>query len=108
MGFTMHDTVKIKLLVLLLSTVLTGISVALFFIDRSLSWTTGKIVSCVIVNLWLFFIIPALRNSYNLNRGKSYEEWFKMGLAFGASGIAIPLLLAPYFGLIYYFTFKDN
>ena len=104
----MHDTVRIKLIVLLLSAILVGISVLLFFIDHSLSWTTEKIVSCVIVNVWLFFIIPALRNSYNLNRGKSYAEWFKMGMDFGASGIAIPILLAPYFGLVYYFTFKDN
>ncbi len=104
----MYDTVRMKLIVLLLSTILVGISVSLFFIDRSLSWTAEKIVSCVIVNVWLFFMIPALRNSYNLNRGKSYEEWFKMGLAFGASGIAIPLLLAPYFGSVYYFTFKDR
>ena len=104
----MYDTVRMKLIVLLLSTILLGISVSLFFIDRSLSWTAEKIVSCVIVNVWLFFMIPALRNSYNLNRGKSYEEWFKMGLAFGASGIAIPLLLAPYFGSVYYFTFKDR
>lgn len=105
---TMYDTVRIKLIILLLSAILIGISVFLFFIDQSLSWTTEKIISCVIVNVWLFFIIPALRNSYNLNRGKSYEEWFKMGFAFGASGIAIPLILAPYFGLVYYFTFKDN
>ncbi len=104
----MHDTVKIKLIVLFLSVLLIGISILLFFIDRSLSWTIGKIVSCVIVNVWLFFMIPALRHSYNLNRGKSYAEWFKMGLAFGASGIAIPVLFAPYFGLVYYFTFKDN
>ena len=104
----MHDTVRIKLIVLLLSAILVGISVFLFFVDQSLSWTTEKIVSCVIVNLWLFFIIPALRNSYNLNRGKSFAEWFKMGFAFGASGIAIPLILAPYFGLVYYFTFKDD
>ena len=105
---SMHDTVRIKLIILLLSAILTGISVFLFFIDKSLSWTTEKIISCVIVNLWLYFIIPALRNSYNLNRGKSYKEWFKMGFEFGASGIAIPLILAPYFGLVYYFTFKDN
>ena len=107
-GSAMHDTAKIKLLVLFLSAILAGISVLLFFIDRSLPWTNGKIISCVIVNIWLFFMIPALRNSYNLNRGKSYGEWFKMGFDFGASGIAIPLILAPYFGLVYYFTFKDN
>ena len=104
----MHDRVRMKLIVLLLSTILIGISVFLFFIDQSLSWTTEKIISCVIVNVWLFFIIPALRNSYNLNRGKSYAEWFRMGLDFGASGIAIPLILAPYFGSVYYFTFKDK
>lgn len=104
----MHDTVRTKLIVLLLSAILIGISVSLFFIDQSLSWTAEKIISCVIVNVWLFFMIPALRNSYNLNRGKSYGEWFQMGFSFGASGIAIPLILAPYFGLVYYFTFKDN
>lgn len=104
----MFDSLRIKFIILLLSIILVGTSVFLFFIDQSLAWTTEKIISCVIVNVWSFFIIPALRNSYNLNRGKSYEEWFKMGFEFGASGIAIPLILAPYFGLAYYFTFKDN
>ena len=39
---TMHDTVRIKLIILLLSTILIGVSVFLFFIDQLLSLTAEK------------------------------------------------------------------
>ncbi len=97
-----NDKVKNKLLIALLSIIITAIAVGLFFIDESLPWNLYKVVSCTIVGLWMFFIIPALRKSYLLNADKSLAEWFKMGMSFGAGGIAYPILLAPYFGVKYY------
>ncbi len=99
----MKDKIKIKLLVALLSVGITSIAIMLFFLDDSLEWNAYKIVSCIIVGLWVFFIIPAIRNSYLLNEGKSLEEWFKMGFCFGASRIMFSILLAPFFGIKYYF-----
>lgn len=99
-----HDRVKIKLLIALLSVSITLIVIFLFFIDKSLSWNAYKIVSCIIVSLWIFFLIPAIRNAYLINKGNSLEEWFRMGFNFGASGIIFPILFAPYYGVKYYLS----
>lgn len=104
----MIDSIKTKLLILLISVGIVCIGVLLFFIDNSLEWGIEKILICVFVNLWLFFMTPSLRRSFNLNRHKSNEEWLKMGIEFGASRIALPIIFAPYFGLIYYFTRRRN
>jgi hypothetical protein len=93
-----------KIYILIVSSILTGILILLFFLDDSLEWNSFKIYSCIIVSLWVFFIIPAVRDSYLLNKGKSLSEWFIMGFRFGASGIAFPILLAPYYGVKYYFN----
>ena len=98
------DRGKTKLYIFLASLLLTLVSILLFFLDNSLGWNVEKIVSCVVVNLWIFFVIPAIRNSYLVNEGKSLGEWFKMGFHFGASGIAYPILFAPYYGVKYYFN----
>lgn len=100
----MIDSIKTKLLILLISVGIVCICVLLFFLDNSLEWGIEKIIVCGLVNLWIFFITPSLRRAYILNRHKSQEEWLKLGIEFGASRIALPVLLAPYFGLIYYFT----
>lgn len=99
----MKDRIKTKLLVASLSVIIASIVVMLYFLDISLEWNVYKTISCIIVVVWVFFIIPAIRNSYLLNEGKPLGEWFKMGLNFGASGIMFPILLAPYYGVKYYF-----
>ncbi len=99
----MHDSVKMKLLILFISAVIAGLSVILYFADASFAWGWEKITSCVLINFWLFFIAPALRGSYIRNRDKSAAEWFKTGVAIGASRIFLPIILAPYYGLKYYF-----
>jgi hypothetical protein len=101
-----YDTLVNKIAVLIISLILTEISILWYFLDKSMAWNFEKIGSCVFVNLWIFFIVPALRNSYLLNKDKNPEEWFLMGFKFGASRIAFPILLAPYFGMKYYCTKK--
>ncbi|MDR1939300.1 MAG: hypothetical protein LBQ40_00700 [Clostridiales bacterium] len=93
-----------KIFILIVSSILTGTLILLYFLDDSSGWSFYKICSCIIINLWAFFIIPALRGSYLLNKDKSLVEWFKMGYEFGASGISLPLLFAPYYGVKYYFN----
>lgn len=97
------DSTKNKIFFLIISLALTGLVVLLYFMDNSLGWNGIKIGSCILVNLWVFFVVPAFRNSYLKNKDKSIAEWFRMGFAFGVSGIAFPILLAPYFGVRYYF-----
>lgn len=97
-----NDYPKNKIIIFIISLLLTGLVVFFFFLDNSLQWNAYKIFSCIVVNLWIFFVIPAFRGSYLQNKDKSIYEWFRMGFSFGASGIAFPFLLAPYYGIIYY------
>ena len=100
----MHDKPKNRIMILIASSILTGVLILLFFLDNSLEWNSLKILSCIIVSLWFFFIAPTIRNSYLLNKEKSLNEWFRMGLSFGASGIIFPILLSPFYGIKYYFN----
>ena len=99
------DSGKTKFLVFVISTAITAVAVLLYFLDTSLEWNAYKILSCVVINLWIFFLLPALRNSYLQNEHKTPVEWFKMGMSFGASGILYPALFAPYYGVKYYLSF---
>ena len=56
------------------------------------------------VNVWAFFLIPALRKGYLNNKDKNFQEWFIMGMHYGISGICLPSLLSPYYGICYYFN----
>ena len=96
----MNDNVRTKFLVFLASVVFVGIVVLLYFIDQSRGWDAYKTISCVVINLWIFFLLPSLRSAY-LQCG-DLAEWFKKGMDFGAGGIVVPVLLAPYYGFKYY------
>ncbi len=100
----MYDGLKIKLLILFISAIIVGFCVFLYFLDTSSAWGLDKILSCVLVNFWLFFMTSSLRGSYLRNRDKSAAEWFKMGMAVGASRIFLPVLFAPFYGVMYYFN----
>lgn len=98
------DKLNFKLTLLLISCLITALIVLTYFLDKSLLWNAEKVFSCVFVSIWAFFIIPALRKAYLDNKDKSFEDWFKMGVRFGISGIALPVLFAPCYGIRYYLT----
>lgn len=98
------DCFKTKMSIMITSLLIVLITILLFFMDKSLEWGVEKIVICTVVNIWIFFIIPALRQSYLLNQDKGYAEWLKMGLQVGAGGICMPILFSPFYGVIYYFN----
>lgn len=93
---------KAKGIVMLISVVLVAMVVALYFLDTSRGWDMLKIASCVIVNLWVAFIIPSLRLFWLENSERDADYWFELGGHVAISGIFIPILLAPYYGMKYY------
>ncbi len=97
------DKMIIKLLLFFISLLLAGIVVGLYFLEGALDWGADKIIGCVIISTWVFFMIPALRRAYLNNKDKPTEEWIKMGVRVGISGIFLPALFAPVYGIIYYF-----
>jgi hypothetical protein len=97
------DKLKTKLIILIASIVLVALVVVAYFLDKSLEWGVPKISSCVLINLWVFFLTPSIRRAWLINKDKPMEEWFKMGFRYGVSKILPCTLFAPYFGVRYYF-----
>ena len=98
------DKIKTKLVVLFTSIILVILVILAYFLERTLEWGVPKIASCVLINLWVFFLTPSIRRAWLINKDKPFEAWFLMGFKYGASGILPCTLFAPYFGLRYYFN----
>lgn len=97
------DNLNRKIMIFILSVLICGIMILLYFLDTSLDWGTEKIISCILVNLWLFFIIPSLRRSWLVNKDKGMEDWIITIGYYVVRGFCLPILLAPFFGVKYYF-----
>lgn len=96
------DNLKIKSIICFASTMLTAVVTTLFFLDTSLDWNTYKVISCIIVDIWIFSLIPSFRYGFFKLKTMSMKESVDAGLK-AASGIFLPLLIAPYYAVIYYF-----
>lgn len=68
------DNNRTKLYILLISIIIVVLIVILYFLDSSLEWGAEKIISCIIINIWCFFLIPALRQSYLMNEDKTTQN----------------------------------
>lgn len=97
------ESKKNKIIIFIISMLLMLIVIALYFLEASQEWDVTKILSCVLVSMWVFFLIPSFRKSYIKNKDKDIAEWVEMGYWVGVSGICLPFLLAPVYGIIYYF-----
>jgi hypothetical protein len=73
------DRVKIKVFCYLISLILTGVIVFLYFLANSIHWESEEVISCIILSTWVFFLLPSFRYSYLKNKDKSPTEWFRMG-----------------------------
>lgn len=106
----MKDTLKSKILIFVISLLLVGIMVLLYFLDDSELWNWHKITSCIIINIWLFFILPSFRNAYLIkreyvnNNSVTLSKLSKLAVEIAVNRLIFPILFAPYFGIKYYFT----
>jgi len=101
---TIEDKLTNKIIISVSSVILTAIIVLLYFLDTSLDWNALKITSCIIVSFWSLFFIPSFRFIYLKYKDMTIEQSFKIGLHIAINGFFLPFLLAPYYGLKYYFT----
>ena len=97
-----RDDKQARVLVVLTSVLFAAIAALFYIVDWTLEWGLIKIVSFILVDIWLFFLPPAIRLSYLRNEGKTPGQWFTMGYHAGASGLWMPVLLAPLFGILYF------
>lgn len=98
------DNLKTKLIILIASFALNGVMILLYFLDQSLEWNTFKIISCIVANLYLFFIIPSMRLFIKKFNQMDIEESMKLGFKVGYTKAFWPILIAPYYGIQYYFN----
>ena len=84
-----NDKVFTKIKIFVLSILFTGVIILLYFLDKELEWNVFKIVSCVIVSVYAFFLVPTIKYIINC---------FKIGYY----GITLLILLDPVIGIMYY------
>ena len=92
----------VKTIIAIFSIILTGIVILFFALDKSLAWNAHKIISCMLVCIWVSLLIPAFRYDFLKLKEMSFEEGFRAGVRIGLHGIVLPLLIVPYFGIKYY------
>ncbi len=97
-----NDTIRTKIIILLISVMLVVVEVELFMLDASLGWGAIKLISCVIVGLWIVFLVPALRYFYLEHKDEDMEFFADAGVRFGINGLFGPLFMTPYYGMKYY------
>ena len=105
-----NDSIYTKIKVLILSIFFAGIIVLLYFLDRSIAWRTFKIVSCITVSIYAFFLFPTIKYIINWFKTLSTGEAFYAGFKIGYYGIALLILLDPVIGIMYFCNkkFKHN
>ena len=97
------DSAMTKVRVLIISLILTGICVGLYFIE-SLEWEATKLISCILIASWVFFIAPTAKYVANWFNSMSDEEALTSGFKIGYLGIGLLFLIAPLVGIYYYFN----
>ena len=97
------DSIKIKINITLISLCLVGSCIFLYFLDDSQEWNSVKIISLIIVNVWIFFTPATFRYLYMLNKDKKLNDWF-YGRRMRTGLILLPILIAPFLGMKYYIS----
>ena len=101
----MHKSERItKLYIFAISTLLTAFTVFLFFLDKSLEWEAIKIISCIIVGVWIFFIIPSFRYVYLKYKNMTRDQFVNISVHIAIYGFILPIIIAPVWGVLYFFT----
>ena len=105
-----NDSLFTKIKIFVLSILFTGVIILLYFLDKELEWNVLKIVSCVIVSVYAFFLAPTIKYIINWFKSLSAEEVYYAGFKIGYYGIALLILIDPVIGIMYFCNkkFKHN
>ncbi len=103
----MNKQIKVKIIVLLVSILATCFCISLYFLDKSMNWNFEKIISCIIVSIWVFFIPPTILYYAYKMKNSNLEYSTRLGLSIGTKGF-LGFLIAPYIGLKTYFINLDE
>jgi NADH:ubiquinone oxidoreductase subunit 6 (subunit J) len=103
-----HDSRKNKITILIISSILSLIFFSLCFINPDFQITAINLIIVFFIGVWIFFSLPSYRWMIFRYDGKMIPKAFKFNLSLGLIIIlfyffALPLYIAPYYGLKYYF-----
>lgn len=93
-----------KLIIFIVSLLLVAFITLMFFLDTSLEWNAIKILSCVVVDIWSFFVIASFRYIYLKYKNMTIQQSVAIALHIMIYGFFFPILLSPYYGLRYFFN----
>jgi hypothetical protein len=100
----MDKKTKNALIILAVSIVLAGVTVLLFLLDPEQG--EAKLISSIIVPIWVFSIVPAFAFTYGWLKSKNYIEGFSFGVNFGLAlgifALIVPILIAPVLMILFF------
>lgn len=106
------DSLATKMKVAFISILLVILVVAMYFLDKELAWGFEKILSCIFISIYVFFLPPTVKYIINWFVTLSMEEAFYAGFEIGYYGIIGLILIDPFVGMMYYlnkrFTKNSN
>lgn len=102
----MNKRTKHLLSVFIISIVLSLLVVVAFLLEKEQG--DGKLLSSILLPVWVFSIIPAYMYIYQRLKSKNFNAGFYIGsftgVAFGAGCIIIPVIIAPFIMPLYYYN----
>lgn len=98
------DTLGTKMKVLCTSILLVSFVIVMYFLDKELEWGFEKIISCILISVYAFFLPPTIKYIINWFSTLSMEESFYAGFEIGYYGIIELILIDPFVGMMYYFN----
>ncbi len=99
----MKHQIKYKIITFVISFILVAVLILLFFLDISLEWGFEKILSCVVCDIWIFFLPPSVLYFAYKMKNSDLEFSVKLGFYIG-TGCFIGFLITPYYGVKSYFS----
>lgn len=94
---------KVKIHILMISTLVTITIVLLMVLSHDEEWSSGDIFLCVLVGIYAFTILPSFIRygyTYDLDKIDGYRWWFYTRWIF------LAILIAPFYGPGFYFKPK--
>lgn len=94
---------KIKLIASIVAILLLVAVILLYNIDKSMNWDSVKIISCILISLWVSFVPQTIIYYFYKIKNSELEYSVKLGYKIGI-GAFMGLLFAPYYGIKFYFV----
>ncbi len=101
-----NDSIITKIKVLAISIVIVVFVIIAYCLDKELAWGLEKVLSCILISIYAFFLPPTIKYITNWFKNLSVEEAFYEGFRIGYRGLFVLIIIDPFVGAMYYFNKK--